>query len=48
MTLKKTRTINVAAAKACFSRATGYRLARDPSLPFQETTPRGAVENILS
>ena len=41
MTLKKTHTIDVAAAKAGFSRATGYRLARDPSLPFQETTPRG-------
>ena len=41
MTLKKTHTIEVAAAKAGFSRATGYRLARDPSLPSQETTPRG-------
>ena len=41
MTLKKTHTIDVAAAKAGFSRATGYRLARDPSLPSQKTTPRG-------
>ena len=32
MTLKKTHTIDVAAAKAGFSRATGYRLAEDPSL----------------
>ena len=32
MTLKKTHTIDDAAAKAGFSRATGYRLARDPSL----------------
>ena len=39
MPLKKTHTIDVAAAKAGFSRATGYRLARDPSLPFQETPP---------
>ena len=41
MTLKKTHTIDVAATKAGFSRATGYRLARDPSLPSQKTTPRG-------
>ena len=41
MTLKKTHTIDVAAAKAGFSRATGYRLAHDPSLPSQKTTPRG-------
>ena len=32
MILKKTHTIDVAAAKAGFSRATGYRLAEDPSL----------------
>ena len=42
MTLKKTHTIEVAAAKAGFSRATGYRHARDPSLPSRKlTTPRG-------
>ena len=41
MILKKTHTIDVAAAKAGFSRATGYRLARDPSLPSKESPPRG-------
>ena len=41
MILKKTHTIDVAAAKAGFSRATGYRLARDPSLPLKESPPRG-------
>ena len=41
MTLKKTHTIDVAAAKAGFSRATGYRLARDPSLPSRKSAPRG-------
>ena len=40
MTYKKTDTIEVAAAKAGFSRATGYRLAADPQ-PFREKTPRG-------
>ena len=40
MTQKKTDTIDVAAAKAGFSRATGYRLAADP-LPVQEKKPRG-------
>ena len=40
MTQKKTDTIEVAAAKAGFSRATGYRLAADP-LPVQEKKPRG-------
>jgi len=40
MTQKKTDTIEVAAAKAGFSRATGYRLAADP-LPPQEKKPRG-------
>ncbi len=33
MTLKKTSTIKVAAAKAGFNRATGYRLAAGPSQP---------------
>ena len=41
MVLKKTHTIDVAAAKAGFSRATGYRLARDPSLLSKESPPRG-------
>ena len=40
MTQKKTDTIDVAAAKAGFSRAAGYRLAADP-LPVQEKKPRG-------
>ena len=39
--LKKTHAIDVAAAKAGFSRATGYRLAHDPSLPSKESPPRG-------
>ncbi len=40
MTQKKTDTIEVAAAKAGFSRATGYRLGADP-LPVHEKKPRG-------
>ena len=40
MTQKKTKSIDVAAAKAGFSRATGYRLAADP-LPPWEKKPRG-------
>ena len=40
MTLKKTDTIEVAAAKAGLSRATGYRLAADPR-PSAEKKPRG-------
>ena len=40
MTQRKTDTIEVAAAKAGFSRATGYRLAADP-LPTREKKPRG-------
>ena len=39
MTLKKTHSIEVAAAKAGISRATGYRLAADPR-PTQEKKPR--------
>ena len=41
MIQKKTDTIEVAAAKAGFSRATGYRLAADPPLPSLESKPRG-------
>lgn len=33
--------VAVAAAKAGFSTATAYRLARDPRLPSQTVTPRG-------
>ena len=40
MTQRKTDTIAVAAAKAGFSRATGYRIAADPPSP-QEKKPRG-------
>ena len=41
MILKKTHTVDVAAAKAGFSRATGYRLAREASLPPRERPSRG-------
>ena len=41
MILKRTHTIDVAAAKAGFSRATGYRLAEDPSLLSGKAAPRG-------
>ena len=41
MILKKTHTIDVAAAKAGFSRATGYRLAEDPSFLSGKVAPRG-------
>ena len=40
MTHRKTNTIEVAAAKSGFSRATGYRLGADPQ-PFREKKPRG-------
>ena len=40
MTQKKTDTIEVAAAKAGFSRSTGYRPVADP-LPPREKKPRG-------
>ena len=39
--MKKTHTIDVATAKAGFSRATGYRLAEDPSLLSGKAAPRG-------
>ena len=40
MTLKKNHTVEIAAAKAGFSRATGYRLAADP-VSVHQKTPRG-------
>ena len=40
MTMKKTDTIEVAAAKAGFSRAAGYRLAADPPPPYRESNRR--------
>ena len=41
MKLRKTYSIEVASAKAGFSRATGYRVLADPPIPSQETKPRG-------
>jgi len=38
MTLRQTRTVSVAAAKAGISQATGYRLQADPTLPSQKKT----------
>ena len=40
-TLEKTHSVEVAAAKAGFSRATGYRLSRDPSPVSRNKAPRG-------
>lgn len=41
MTLRQTHPAPVAAAKAGISRATGYRLQADPTLPSQKKKPRG-------
>ena len=38
---RKTSTTEVAAAKAGFSSATGYRIKRDPTLPSQKKAPQG-------
>ncbi len=40
MKLRQNHPFEVAAAKADISRATGYRIARDPRLPSQKTPPR--------
>lgn len=40
MKLRQDHPIEVAAAKADISRATGYRIAQDPRLPSQKTQPR--------
>lgn len=40
MKLRQDHPIEVAAAKADISRATGYRIAQDPRLPSQKTPPR--------
>lgn len=40
MKLRQTHPIEVAAAKADFSRSTGYRIAHDPQLPSQKAQPR--------
>src|ERR1700751_4143012 len=41
MSFRKTETPSVAAAKAGFSAATGYRIEQDPRLPSQKKAPRG-------
>lgn len=41
MKLRQTSSIPVAAARAGFSTATGYRLAHDAVLPSQRGAPRG-------
>jgi hypothetical protein len=41
MTSQQTNTTTVAAAKAGFSAATGYRIKQDPRLPSQKKAPRG-------
>ena len=41
MTLNKTHSVPVAAAKAGISPATGYRIIADPLLPSQKKAPRG-------
>jgi hypothetical protein len=41
MTLNKTHSVPVAAAKAGISPATGYRIKADPVLPSQKKTSRG-------
>ncbi|MCA1288653.1 IS21 family transposase, partial [Salipiger bermudensis] len=41
MKLRRDHPIDVAAAKAGMSRATGYRISEDPTLPSQKKGPRG-------
>jgi Mu transposase, C-terminal domain len=41
MKLRQENTTEAAAAKAAISRATAYRIKRDPRLPSQKTKPRG-------
>ena len=40
MKLRQYHPIEIAAAKADISRATGYRIAQDPRLPSQTAQPR--------
>ena len=40
MSFRQTHTTAVAAAKAGFSTATGYRIENDPRLPSQKKAPR--------
>ena len=42
MTYRKTESTTVAAAKASFSAATGYRIEGDSRLPSQKKSPRGS------
>ncbi|RWR09256.1 IS21 family transposase [Sinirhodobacter populi] len=42
MKLRQDHSIELAAAKAGLSRATGYRIAKDPRLPSQKEEPRGS------
>ena len=41
MSLRETKAVHVAAAKAGFSAATAYRIEQDPRLPSQKKAPRG-------
>jgi hypothetical protein len=41
MKLRQTNSVAVAAAKAGFSTATGYRIETTPRLPSQKVKPRG-------
>lgn len=41
MKLRRDQPIDVAAARAGMSRATGYRISEDPTLPSQKKGPRG-------
>ncbi|SNR67586.1 hypothetical protein SAMN06265378_11612 [Paracoccus sediminis] len=41
MKLRQDHPLEVAAAKADISRATGYRIAQDPRPPSQKAQPRG-------
>ena len=41
MSFRQVETPTVAAAKAGFSAATGYRIEQDPRLPSQKKAPRG-------
>jgi len=41
MSIRQTSDAAIAAAKAGFSTATGYRIEADPHLPSQKTAPRG-------
>ncbi len=41
MSFRQTHGAAVSAAKASFSKATGYRIENDPRLPSQKKAPRG-------